>query len=200
MVGGACRLRARHGGGERVEDARGRLLRRPGAWNPTSGGAERRGAPGPGGCGEPNRHQGSFGQPARELDQPPYELGRGGAALPVQANAERHPDRPPPLPRALRLLDPQGRIDHKTRVLTEAQLEDDRHWLDNARRPEELVAQPYERSASILDEDPRGRRADRKRAATAASPPRRPALEAARRGAKAGASSAKVHRRWGPRR
>ncbi len=68
----------------------------------------------------------------------------------------------------------------KTRVLTEGQLEDYREWLDNARRLKELVAELYEVSVSIIDEDPRGLRADRKRVATAASAPRRPAREAPR--------------------
>lgn len=68
----------------------------------------------------------------------------------------------------------------KTRVLTEGQLEDYREWLDNARRLKELVAELYEVSVSIIDEDPRGLRADRKRAATAASAPRGPAREAPR--------------------
>jgi len=68
----------------------------------------------------------------------------------------------------------------KTRVLTEGQLEDYREWLDNARRLKELVAELYEVSVSIIDEDPRGLRADRKRVATAASAPRGPAREAPR--------------------
>jgi len=68
----------------------------------------------------------------------------------------------------------------KTRVLTAGQLEDYREWLDNARRLKELVAELYELSVSVVDEDPRGLRADRKRAATAASAPRRPAREAPR--------------------
>ncbi len=68
----------------------------------------------------------------------------------------------------------------KTRVLTQAQLEDYRQWLDNARRLKELVAELYDLSVSIIDEDPRGLRADRKRVATAASAPRRPARSAAR--------------------
>ena len=68
----------------------------------------------------------------------------------------------------------------KTRVLTGDQLEDYREWLDNARRLKELVAELYELSVSVVDEDPRGLRADRKRAATAASAPRRPARKAAR--------------------
>ena len=61
----------------------------------------------------------------------------------------------------------------KTRVLTDDQLEDYRQWLDNARRLNELVAELYELSVSVVDEDQRGLRADRKRAATAASAPRR---------------------------
>ena len=68
----------------------------------------------------------------------------------------------------------------KTRVLTDDQLEDYRQWLDNARRLKELVAELYDLSVSIIDEDPRGLRADRKRVATAASAPRRPARKAAR--------------------
>ncbi len=68
----------------------------------------------------------------------------------------------------------------KTRVLTQAQLEDYRQWLDNARRLKELVAELYELSVSVVDEDPRGLRADRKRAATAASAPRPPARKATR--------------------
>lgn len=68
----------------------------------------------------------------------------------------------------------------KTRVLTDDQLEDYREWLDNARRLKELVAELYELSVSVVDEDPRGLRADRKRVATAASAPQRPARKAAR--------------------
>jgi len=68
----------------------------------------------------------------------------------------------------------------KTRVLTQGQLEDYREWLDNARRLKKLVAELHELSVSIIDEDPRGLRADRKRVATAASAPRRPARKAAR--------------------
>ena len=61
----------------------------------------------------------------------------------------------------------------KTRVLTDEQVEDYRQWLDNARRLKELVAELYALSVSVVDEDPRGLRADRKRAATTAPAPRR---------------------------
>jgi hypothetical protein len=64
------------------------------------------------------------------------------------------------------------------RVLTEARLEDYRRWLDIARRLKELVRELYELSVSVLEEDQRGPRADRKRAATAPSAPRRPARKA----------------------
>lgn len=68
----------------------------------------------------------------------------------------------------------------KTRVLTQAQLEDYRQWLNSARWLKKLVAELYELSVSVVDEDPRGLRADRKRAATAASAPPRPARKATR--------------------
>ncbi len=61
----------------------------------------------------------------------------------------------------------------KTRVLTDEQVEDYRQWLDNARRLKELVAELYALSVSVVDEDPRGLRADRKRAAAATSASRR---------------------------
>lgn len=71
----------------------------------------------------------------------------------------------------------------KTRVLTEEQLEDYRDWLDNARRLKELVAQLHELTVSIVDEDPRGLRADRKRAAATSAP--RPTARKATRSPKA---------------
>jgi hypothetical protein len=49
----------------------------------------------------------------------------------------------------------------KTRVLTDAQLDEYRQWFDNARRLKELVAQLHELTVAITDEDPRGLRADR---------------------------------------
>lgn len=51
----------------------------------------------------------------------------------------------------------------KTRVLTDEQLEDYRDWLDNARRVRELVAELHELTVSIIDEDTRSLRNDRKR-------------------------------------
>ena len=54
----------------------------------------------------------------------------------------------------------------KTRVLTDAQLDDYRQWFDNARRLKELVAELHELTVAITDEDPRGLRADRAKRAT----------------------------------
>ena len=68
----------------------------------------------------------------------------------------------------------------KTRVLTEKQLAEYQEWLDNARRLKTLVAELYELTAGIVDEDPRSPRADRKRAATSRRAPKRSARRTSR--------------------
>ena len=54
----------------------------------------------------------------------------------------------------------------KTRVLTDAQLDDYRQWFDNARRLKELVAELYELTVAVTDEDPRGLRDGRAKRVT----------------------------------
>jgi hypothetical protein len=68
----------------------------------------------------------------------------------------------------------------KTRVLTDAQLDDYRTWLDNARRLKELVAELHELTVGIIDEDTRGLRADRKRGVSKESAPQQGGRESSR--------------------